>query len=80
MAEKVLRSGASPKRQAILDAATQLFLRDGFDRSSVDEIAEAAGVSKRTLYDYFGDKAGLLQAVFDESSTRLLDRIRRSVA
>jgi TetR/AcrR family transcriptional regulator, mexJK operon transcriptional repressor len=33
-----------------------LFLRDGFARTSVDAIVEEAGVSKRTIYNHFGDR------------------------
>ena len=75
----MLREGSSQKRRAIIAAGSTLFLRDGYDRSSVDEIAEAAGVSKRTLYDYFGDKAGLLRAVLDDASTELLAQIRQAI-
>ena len=47
------------KRMAILRAATLLFLQDGFDRVSMDQVAAAAGVSKLTVYSHFGDKDGL---------------------
>ena len=59
-APKALREGSTQKRSAILTAARDLFLADGFDRSSVDAVAARAGVSKRTVYDYFGDKEALL--------------------
>ena len=62
---KTLREGSTQKRAAILTAARELFLSDGFDRTSVDAVAARAGVSKRTVYDYFGDKQTLLQAVVD---------------
>lgn len=44
------------KFDQVLDGARAIFLRDGFDRASVDDIARAAGVSKATLYAYFPDK------------------------
>ena len=47
------------KRAAILAAATRMFLRDGFEGVSMDQIAAAAGVSKLTVYSHFGDKDGL---------------------
>jgi TetR/AcrR family transcriptional repressor of mexJK operon len=73
---KVLRAGSATKRAAILDAARELFMTDGFDRTSVDAIAARATVSKRTVYDYFGDKRALLLAVVVESSAALMASIR----
>ena len=46
--------------QAISDAAIHLFLRDGFDQVSVAQIADAAEVSKRTLFKYFPTKEDLV--------------------
>lgn len=51
------------KRAAILSAAKQLFAEHGMDGVSMDQIAQAAGVSKLTVYSHFGDKDGLLGAV-----------------
>lgn len=59
------RAGSAPKRAAIEHAALELFLRDGFARTSVDRIAADAGVSKRTVYDYFGDKEQLFLSVLE---------------
>lgn len=50
------------KRAAILSAAKQLFAEHGMDGVSMDQIAQAAGVSKLTVYSHFGDKDGLLAA------------------
>ena len=44
------------KFDQVLEGARQIFLRDGFEGASVDDIARAAGVSKATLYSYFPDK------------------------
>ncbi|MFI9375057.1 TetR/AcrR family transcriptional regulator [Streptomyces parvulus] len=74
---KTLREGSTPKRAAILAAARELFLANGFDRSSVDAVAARAEVSKRTVYDYFGDKRTLLQAVVDTVGESLVATIRR---
>jgi len=49
----------------ILEAATQLFLRDGYDNTSVDAILEKAGGSKATLYSYFPTKAELFNSVVE---------------
>jgi TetR/AcrR family transcriptional repressor of mexJK operon len=77
--EKTLRAGSAHKRAAILTSARELFLTEGFDRSSVDAVAARAGVSKRTVYDYFGDKQTLLHAVFDEVGQSLLATVRRTL-
>ena len=47
----------------ILTAALAVFLRSGYGASTVDELAAAAQVTKRTLYAYYGDKAGLFAAM-----------------
>ena len=57
------RRKQSAKRQAIIDAAQRVFLAQGFAGSSVDAIAAAAGVSKQTIYNHFGDKEELFRAV-----------------
>jgi len=50
------------KRAAILDAAKRLFVEQGYDGVSMDQIAAAAGVSKLTVYSHFGDKDALFAA------------------
>ena len=50
------------KRAAILEAAKQLFAREGFAGVSMDKIAAEAGVSKLTVYSHFGDKEALFAA------------------
>ena len=47
------------KRRTILEAATTLFLRNGYLGTSMDEIAALARVSKQTVYKHFADKKGL---------------------
>ncbi|KUJ64402.1 TetR family transcriptional regulator [Streptomyces albus subsp. albus] len=59
------------KRQAILDAAVAVFLREGYQRASVDAIACAAGVSKQTVYNHFGDKERLFMAAVEGERQRV---------
>ncbi|MEO6154415.1 MAG: TetR/AcrR family transcriptional regulator [Thermomonas sp.] len=47
------------KRAAILEAARRLFITQGYERVSMDQIASEAGVSKLTVYSHFGDKESL---------------------
>jgi TetR/AcrR family transcriptional repressor of mexJK operon len=77
--DKPLRAGSAPKRAAILTAARELFLADGFDRTSVDAVSARAEVSKRTVYDYFGDKRALLGAVIEGSAQSLLDSVKAEI-
>ncbi|HEY1818755.1 MAG TPA: TetR/AcrR family transcriptional regulator [Trebonia sp.] len=50
----------------ILTAALGVFLRSGYGASTIDELAAAAQVTKRTLYSYYGDKAGVFAAMVRE--------------
>lgn len=62
---------AEKRRQALLDAATTLFLDKGFERTSVADIVGLAGGSRSTLYELFGNKEGLLRAMVDEETTAI---------
>ena len=53
------------KRDIILDAATTAFRDEGYECTSMDRIAELAGASKRTVYNHFGSKEALFQAVVE---------------
>jgi TetR/AcrR family transcriptional repressor of mexJK operon len=59
------------KRQAILAAATTVFLRDGYHGSSMDEITAVAAVSKPTVYRHYADKGELFGAVVRATMDRL---------
>jgi AcrR family transcriptional regulator len=52
-------------RERLLEAATKLFCRYGINAVGVDAIVEAAGTAKTTLYNAFGSKDGLVEAVLD---------------
>lgn len=56
------------KHRAILDAALDVFARRGYADASLEDVAEAAGVAKPTIYNHFGDKAGLFAAVVETAS------------
>lgn len=68
---KPMRKGAELKREAILAAARELFVRLGVDGVSMDAIAARARVSKATVYDYFGDKRRLFLAILGAASESL---------
>lgn len=59
------------KRRTILDAAAPIFGNEGYERASIDAIATAAGVSKPTIYSYFGGKEQLFrESVADSAVTQ----------
>ncbi|MYS72304.1 TetR family transcriptional regulator, partial [Streptomyces sp. SID5926] len=58
---------AQQKREAITSSATALFLERGYGGTSLARIAEAAGVSKSTLFKQFPTKAALFEAIVIES-------------
>lgn len=65
-------AGPQPaKRQAILEAAVAVFLREGYTRASVDAIADEAHVSKQTVYNHFGDKQRLFLAAVEGERERV---------
>lgn len=66
--DQTIRKGR--KFEQVLDGARSVFLRDGFDGSSVDDIAREAGVSKATLYSYFPDKQLLFKEMCNAECLR----------
>jgi AcrR family transcriptional regulator len=66
------RKDAAATRQALLDAARELFTDKGFDRTTVRDIAARAGVNQALLFRYFGSKEELLGRVLSEPGTELL--------
>ncbi|HEY3785834.1 MAG TPA: TetR/AcrR family transcriptional regulator [Steroidobacteraceae bacterium] len=73
------RLGGRPSRtdalrlgDRILDAATELFLNEGYGSTSIEAVATRAGISKRTFYHRFDDKAALFAAVVH----RIIQQIR----
>ncbi|MBO1902940.1 MULTISPECIES: TetR/AcrR family transcriptional regulator [Microbacteriaceae] len=71
--ERPPRSTRVDKRRALLDGALLVFAEDGYTRASIDTIARRAGVSTRTIYNQFGDKAALFEAVIVDSARRTAD-------
>ncbi len=63
--EKVSRS-RKQKEQDILKSASKIFVRDGFEKAHMDEIAQAANVSKQTIYSNFGSKENLFNEIVSD--------------
>src|SRR6266542_7130122 len=67
---------AEDKRRLILDAAVRVFARKGYHTCRVGDIAEEAGVAHGLLYHYFDSKEELLETIFRNTWTLMLDTIR----
>lgn len=67
-------------RAAILAHAMRLFAARGYDAVGVQEIVEAAGITKPTLYHYFGSKRGLLDTLLEGHFTPLHQSVKQAAA
>ena len=68
----------SVREPLILAVAGQVFASDGYERASMDRIAELAGLSKPMLYAYFGSKEGLYSAYIEVTGRELVQRLARA--
>jgi AcrR family transcriptional regulator len=65
------------KRRVILDAAVRVFAAKGYHTCRVGDIAEEAGIAHGLLYHYFGSKEEVLQTIFRENWSELLEALAR---
>lgn len=71
---------AIDKRAVILDAALRTFVKRGYPKTKVAEIASEAGVAEGTLYNYFPSKEDLLLALFDEKWGGIVEEIKKKIS
>lgn len=71
---------AEATRGRLLAIATRAFAERGFDGARVDEIAEKAGINKRMIYAYFGDKDGLYREVLAGYFAKVIELSRAGEA
>src|ERR1700712_98420 len=74
------RLPAPARREQILDVAVQVFARNGFHGTSMNDVAEAAGVTKPVLCQHFDSKQELYLALLAEVGNRLLTSITKATA
>jgi AcrR family transcriptional regulator len=74
------RMAAADRRTAILEGAREAFAERGFHQTSLDAVAERAGVSKALLYEHFGSKRELFAAMLEMHVHELIERINGAVA
>jgi AcrR family transcriptional regulator len=66
-------------RQMLQEAASELFLEQTYARTTIEQIAHRAGVSRNTFFNYFQTKSDLLWVEIDDSLSRLPDALERGV-
>jgi AcrR family transcriptional regulator len=74
MSPRISDTGKVLKRERLVAAAAQVFATRGYRNATMDEIAQAAGTAKGTLYLYFEDKEALFYAVFEWLTSQMLAR------
>jgi AcrR family transcriptional regulator len=68
------------RRRRVLDAALEVFARDGYGDAAVDDIARASTTSKGGVYFHFPSKQALFLCLLDEAAQLLIERIERAMA
>ncbi len=76
---RVTRMPRDRRRAQLLEAANDVFTTKGYHASAMDDIADAAGVSKPVLYQHFTSKLELYLALLDLSCSRLVDVVRAAL-
>src|ERR1700754_2170512 len=66
-------------RELIIESAMTCFGRQGLDKTTVVDIAKAADVSRSTVYEYFRDKASIVEACAEHSSQRFYREMARAM-
>jgi AcrR family transcriptional regulator len=73
------RMAASDRRLAILEAARSAFADGGFHQTSLDAVAQRAGVSKALIYEHFDSKRALYEAMLEMHVDELIERVSAAV-
>jgi TetR/AcrR family transcriptional repressor of mexJK operon len=68
------------KRRAVIDSALEVFLKEGYAASSMDRVADVAGVSKRTIYNHFASKEDLFLGVIGSMVDDVLEPVDRTLS
>lgn len=79
-AEKDLTAKGQRRAQEILDAALRCLARDGFAGTSMQRVADEAGVPKRAVVYYFATREGLMEHVVEYVGGQFVDRVEEAIA
>lgn len=66
------------RRRAFIKAAGDLFVEKGYGATSLADVVKVSGGSLATLYEFFGNKAGLFKALIDDRASRITEALDRS--
>ena len=80
MGSKNRRLPASERRAQLIDVGRTVFAKNGYEATSVEEIAERARVSKPIIYEHFGGKEGLYAVVVDREMDYVVRRIVEAIS
>lgn len=75
-----VRLSATARREQLIDVAVSVFARNGYHTTSMNDVADAAGVTKPVLYQHFASKRELYLALLESVGHRLLTRISKATA
>jgi AcrR family transcriptional regulator len=75
-----IRMTGPERRQQLVEVGRELFARRGYEATSIEEVASSADVSKPVVYEHFGGKEGLYEAVVDGEMRLLLQRFETALS
>src|SRR5206468_11612304 len=78
--ERRQRLAASARRAQLVEVGRMVFAQRGYEATSVEEIAEQAGISKPIVYEHFGGKGGLYGVIVDREVEHIVCRIVEAVS
>lgn len=79
MAAKRTRLSGIERREQLIEIGRSVFAKSGFDATTVEEIAQKAGVTKPVVYEHFGGKEGLYAVIVDREVQQLVSTITKSL-
>ena len=74
------RLSAPARREQLLEVALEVFARQGFHGTSMNDVADAAGVTKPVLYQHFDSKRELYLALLEDVGNQLITRIAKATS
>jgi AcrR family transcriptional regulator len=78
MAKKQRLTGAD-RRVQLMEVGRAVFASNGYEATSIEEVAQRAGVSKPIVYEHFGAKEGLYAAIVDREMDKLVTRVSDAI-
>src|SRR5438445_1703128 len=78
--ERRQRLAASARRAQLVEVGRMVFAQHGYEATSVEEIAERAGISKPIVYEHFGGKEGLYAVIVDREVEHIVGRIVEAIS